>query len=201
MASSSNRTIHFEEGKILRKLPEDHPLKDNPELEDLEIEFKSPKDDDLINGFLLKPVNITPAGSKYTISSIRELFYSPYDYYKSNEIRMKNPVVYESSTPSSETENLFESIISQDFLENNDTLEMDSDTPLNSVTTPTSKRPRISNQREEAEANFNNFSNSYSYHNDFYRMTIENNYLKQQIMSKDLLINKLMDENRILKFK
>jgi len=26
MASSSNRTIHFEEGKILRKLPEDHPL-------------------------------------------------------------------------------------------------------------------------------------------------------------------------------
>ncbi|KAG4108881.1 hypothetical protein H8356DRAFT_865229, partial [Neocallimastix lanati (nom. inval.)] len=78
---------------------------------------------------------------------------------------------------------------------------MDSDTPLNSVTTPTSKRPRISNQREEAEANFNNFSNSYSYHNDFYRMTIENNHLKQQIMSKDLLINKLMDENRILKFK
>ncbi|ORY25869.1 hypothetical protein LY90DRAFT_513972 [Neocallimastix californiae] len=30
---------------------------------------------------------------------------------------------------------------------------------------------------------------------------IENNHLKQQIMSKDLLINKLMDENRILKSK
>ncbi|ORY09940.1 hypothetical protein LY90DRAFT_518795 [Neocallimastix californiae] len=75
---------------------------------------------------------------------------------------------------------------------------MDSDTPLNFVTTITSKRSRISNQRE-ADANFGNFSNSYD--DEFCRITIENNHLKQQIMSKDSLINKLMDENRILLMK